>query len=315
MHTYQRTICALVMSWIIVSLSMPVALAQDDAFPAELVTFQPLTTNPVFTGNSTGWDKKIRERGWILQDGDTWRLWYTGYDPDEKPPMMRLGLATSTDGLSWTRSGSEPLLKDLWVEDMMVVEHNSQLWMFAEGLNDQAQLLTSTDGVHWERQGTLDVRLKDGTPIPAGPFGTPVAFLKDGVWHLYYERRDAGIWLATSTDLKTFTNISDTPIIVPGPDKYDELMIAMNQVVPYNNRYYAVLHGTGTPEKPRQWCTYLATSTDLIHWTKFKGNPLLPIPENKSSGQLIPAGNGFRLYTMHDRVDVHVSHKVLQAGE
>lgn len=299
----------------VVTRSLAAVAGEDAEFPQELVSFKPLSSSPVFTGNSAGWDRKIRERGWILKDGDSWRMWYTGYNPEETPPMMRLGYATSNDGLTWLRSGSDPLIKDLWVEDMMVVPHESRLYMFAEGLNDQAQLLVSTDGIHWERKGTLDVRLKDGTPIPAGPFGTPVAFLKDGLWHLFYERRDAGIWLATSSDLNTFTNVSDSPIIVPGPEKYDELMIAMNQVLSYNNRYYAVLHGTGTPQKPREWCTFLATSTDLIHWTKYHGNPLLPIPENKSSGQFVAVEHGFRLYTMHDKVDVHFSTQKLRAAE
>ncbi len=109
-----------------------------------------------------------------------------GYDPDEKPPMMRLGLATSTDGLSWTRFGSEPLLKDLWVEDMMVVEHNNQLWMFAEGLNDQAQLLTSTDGVHWSKKvhSMFASRMAHQSPRAVWNSGG----LSEGcVWHLYYE--------------------------------------------------------------------------------------------------------------------------------
>lgn len=315
MHRQQNHLRMFLLTLVVATLTAALSPAQDDVFPRELVSFRPLAVNPVFIGNSAGWDKKIRERGWILRDGDSWRLWYTGYDPEEKPPMMRLGLATSKDGLTWTRNGSEPLLKELWVEDMMVVPHDHQLLMFAEGLNDQAQLLISSDGVHWTRQGTLDVRLKDGTPIPAGPFGTPVAFLKDDLWHLFYERRDAGIWLATSSDLKVFTNVSDEPIIVPGPDQYDAIMIAMNQVLHHNDRYYAVLHGTGTLQKPREWCTYLATSTDLIHWSKYNGNPLLPIPENKSSGQLIQMAEGFRLYTMHDRIEVHASGNAAQASE
>ncbi|MBL8817681.1 MAG: glycosylase [Planctomyces sp.] len=277
-----------------------------EEIPVELRSFQQHQREPVFTGSVDGWDRRIRERGWIVRDEDWWHLWYTGYNPDETPPIMRLGYATSPDGIKWARHGNQPLIKDLWVEDMMVVRHENLWMMFAEGRNDQAQLLTSSDGIHWTRAGTLDIRLVDGSPIPAGPYGTPTAFYKDGVWNLYYERRDTGIWLARSSDLKVWTNISDDPIIQPGPDSYDAIMIAMNQVFEYKKRYYAVMHGTGTPTKPRQWCTYIAYSDDLIHWKKYSGNPVLPIPENKSSGQLVPFGTGFRLYTMHDKIDLHV---------
>ncbi len=267
--------------------------------------FQPITDQPVFAGDPGQWDAKIRERGWILKEGDLWRLWYTGFDPDQQPPLMKLGYATSSDGLKWERHPQNPLVGDFWVEDMMVVRHGAEYFMFAEGVADQAQLLKSPDGIQWTRIGTLDVRLADGAPIPPGPFGTPTAFFENGGWHLYYERRDAGIWLARSTDMKVWTNVSDMPVLVPGPDSYDSLMIAMNQVIAVDEKYIAVLHGTGSPEKPRQWCTLLAESSDLIHWTKLPINPLRPIAENKSSGQLVQAGNRWRLYTMHDKVEVH----------
>jgi beta-1,2-mannobiose phosphorylase / 1,2-beta-oligomannan phosphorylase len=279
------------------------ARAQDAL--AGTIRVEVAQETPLFEGRAGAWDSKIRERGWILRDGDSWRLWYTGYNPDQQPPMMKLGLATSADGLHWTRTSDHPLISDFWVEDMMVVRHDESYLMFAEGFQDQAQLLESTDGTQWHRIGTLDVRLTNGQPIPPGPFGTPTAFLSDGVWHLYYERRDAGIWLATSTDLKTWTNIQDEPVIVPGPGQYDSLMIAMNQVVRADDRYLAVLHGTGSPARPREWSTTLAESRDLIHWTKRPENPLRPPSENKSSGQLVHDGTGWRLYTMHDHVHVH----------
>lgn len=281
------------------------AAAAADEFPTELVNFTASDRNPTFTGRPGHWDVMIRERGWIVRDGELWRLWYTGYDPAQQPPLMRLGYATSGDGLAWQRHGDRPLIEDLWVEDMMVVRHEDRWLMFAEGKGDQSHLLSSVDGLRWTQLGTLDVRLTNGRPIPPGPFGTPTAYFEAGVWNLFYERRDAGIWLARSTDLKTWTNVSDEPLIVPGPGDYDSLMIAMNQIIRHNGRYYAVLHGTGTPQKPRQWCTTLAESPDLLNWKKYSGNPLLPIPENKSSGQFVHDGVRYRLYTMHEHMDVH----------
>lgn len=282
------------------------AIRADD--PAkEISSFEPVSTEPIFVAAPGQWDTKIRERGWIMKEGDLWRMWYTGYVPDQKPLMMKLGYATSPDGITWTRYSGNPLIGDFWVEDMMIVKHADRYLMFAEGMNDQAQLLESPDGIKWNRLGTLDIRLTNGQPIPPGPFGTPTAFFEDGTWSLFYERRDAGIWLARSTDLKVWTNVSDDPVIRPGPESYDSLMIAMNQVIRVGGKYLAVLHGTGSPEKPRQWCTMLAESTDLIHWTKSSHNPLRPIAENKSSGLLIHDGSNWRLYTMHDQVHLHVT--------
>jgi sucrose-6-phosphate hydrolase SacC (GH32 family) len=188
---------------------------------------------------------------------------------------------------------------------MMVVKNGETYYMFAEGKDDQAQLLTSRDGVRWQREGQLDIRYTNGQPLTAGPYGTPTAWLEDKTWYLFYERSDQGVWLAKSTDLKVWTNVQDEPVLSLGPEPYDKLMIAMNQVIRYGERYYAYYHGSGTAEKPRLWTTNVAVSTDLVHWKKFAGNPLVPERDNKSSGIIVHDGKQFRLYTMHPEVNVH----------
>ncbi len=275
--------------------------------PSAFAEFDAHQMNPVFTGEPGAWDSLIRERGWIMKEDDQYRLWYTGYNPAEQPLKMKLGYATSDDGIVWQRHAKNPIFDDVWVEDMMIVKHKNSYYMFAEGTNDQAQLLKSNDGIQWKQIGSLDVRLTSGEKIPAGPYGTPTAVVKDGVWHLFYERRDAGIWLATSKDMQVWTNVSDEPLLVPGPDGYDKLMIAMNQIIRHNKQWYAVLHGTGSPAKPREWCSYFAVSDDLLTWTKCSNGPVLPVSDNKSSGVLVHDGERYRLYTMHAKVDLHLS--------
>ena len=80
------------------------ATAQQAASSWPLVAWTPIAENPVFTGTGRDtWDRKIRERGYILVgDNGTYDLWYTGY-ADDRPPTMSLGHATSPDGIRWTR--------------------------------------------------------------------------------------------------------------------------------------------------------------------------------------------------------------------
>jgi hypothetical protein len=285
------------------------AMADDavDAFPPELVKFDPIKANLVFQGRGVGnWDEHIRERGWILRDGDKWQMWYTGFEGGggDNGPNLKLGYATSSDGLQWSRYPGNPVYDESWVEDMMVVKRLDTYYMFAEGQHDIAQLLTSTDGIHWTLVGPLDIRLTNGQPISAGPRGTPTAYYENDSWYLFYERRDLGIWLATSKDTKVWTNVDDEPVIKLGPNEYDSRQIALNQIVKYKGRYYAYYHGSGN-EQPRLWSTNVAVSNDLVHWVKYRDNPLLPIEDNKSSGILVDDGKQFRLYTMHDKVEVH----------
>lgn len=277
-----------------------------EAFPPELVEWVAAEGNPVFIGGGeTAWDKKIRERGWILKEGDEYHLWYTGYDATREGLRM-LGYAASRDGRTWQRSPENPLDREHWIEDMQVLKDGDTYYMFAEGKDDVAHLLTSRDRLHWQRVGPLDIRLTSGEPISAGPRGTPTVWIENGVWHLFYERGDKGVWLATSRDRQIWTNVSDDPVIAMGPAAYDKYAVALNQVIKHKGRYYGFYHASDTPEW-KEWSTCIATSRDLVHWEKYGQNPLLK--ENKSSGIVVGEGEAMRLYTMHPVVQMHVRKK------
>jgi len=269
-------------------------------FPKELTDWVPYEGNPLFAGTGTDtWDREIRERGFILREGDTWKLWYTGYD-STKADTKSLGYATSPDGIAWTRDAGNPVYDATWTEDVGVVKREGSYFMFAEGKGDIAHLLTSKDGVRWDDHGRLDVRTRSGEPLSPGPYGTPTVWVEDGTWYLFYERDDKGIWLATSTDREVWRNVQDEPVIALGPAAYDRHAVALNQVVRFQGRYYGVYHANADPEWKGPWTTCLAASDDLVHWEKYEDNPV--IPSDDSSGILVDDGTRMRLYTMHPQM-------------
>ena len=109
---------------------MQPGLAAADDFPPELVRFKQHGDKPVFTAAGSGtWEVKIRERGWIHLDPNSdgtnaakpkYRLWYTGYD-GTREGTKRLGLATSADGIAWTRHKDNPIYDQHWIEDVTVI--------------------------------------------------------------------------------------------------------------------------------------------------------------------------------------------------
>jgi hypothetical protein len=266
-----------------------------------MVHFVSYANNPVFSGtDTTTWDRHIRERGYILKEGKEYHLWYNGYQHIDSE--KHLGYAISGDGYNWKKYADTPIYSSGWVEDMCVLKSGNLYYMFAEGRGDTAHLLTSADRIHWTEMGNLDIRQTNGQPITPGPYGTPTVWKENGTWYLFYERSDLGIWLATSKDTYVWTNVQNDPVIAMGPDAYDLYAVAMDQVIKYKGLYYGYYHASAFKDW-REWTTDVAVSTDLVHWKKYPGNPI--IRENKSSGIMIHDGKRYRLYTMHDKVCVH----------
>jgi hypothetical protein len=280
--------------------------ADDINFPTELVDFVPYAGNPVFggTGKDT-WDRRIRERGYILKEGDLWRLWYTGYNDQPNDAhhsdARYLGYATSPDGLKWSRYGDWPILDTVWTEDVHISRlENLSYRMFAEGRDDIMHWLTSKDGIQWQDHGKVDIRYADGKPLTPGPYGTPCAWGENGKWYLFYERNDRGIWLAASTNGRTWVNVQDAPVLSIGVEPYDKYAIALNQIVKIGGKYFAYYHGNADAHFKGPWTTNVAMSTDLVHWKKYPKNPI--IPTEHSSAILVNDGCQYRMYTMHPDV-------------
>jgi sucrose-6-phosphate hydrolase SacC (GH32 family) len=273
-------------------------------FATEMVDFVPYDHNPLFSGTkSDTWDKQIRERGFILFDEGIYKMWYTGYLGGDNDPKA-LGYATSADGISWTRFSQNPVFSQKWTEDMFVMKHDGKYLMIAEGMNDIAHLLTSDDGIAWQEQGDLVILTVKGDTI-GGPYGTPSVFNDKGKWYLFYERNDLAIWLATSDDLITWTNIQDEPVLGKGPENYDAGAVALNQVIEFKGKYYMFYHGSddaewATPGATSLWTSNVAVSDDLLHWIKYPGNPV--VEGDHSSPVMVKDDKGYRLYTMHNEV-------------
>jgi hypothetical protein len=77
----------------------------------DAIHFTPHEANPVFERDFDGWDQGIFEPSVIHMGSEYW-MFYAGYlEPlDVKTSPIAIGLATSEDGVAWTRRGDGPVL-------------------------------------------------------------------------------------------------------------------------------------------------------------------------------------------------------------
>jgi len=118
------------------------------------------------------------------------------------------------------------------------------------------------------------------TPQPAatgnfesnGAFN-PAVILKDGVFYMFYRAQDKNatstIGLAVSKDGIHFTKRPE-PVIVPDQDYEKPGGCEDPRIMQVGDTYYLTYTGYHAPNTP----TCLATSKDLVHWTKH--GPVLP---------------------------------------
>ena len=101
-------------------------------------------------------------------------------------------------------------------------------------------------------------------------------------------------------------------------DSYSQIALPSTAGRPTASKaVYAYYHGSAHP-KWKEWSTNLAISTELVHWKKYPGNPVLPQDPNdpqRGSAFLVPDGKRFRLYATHPDVRVFVSKQTKAAGE
>jgi len=124
------------------------------------------TANPVLAPDPSAWDSNWVHTPHVIYNpswpaSERWKMWYTGTGEDF---LMKIGYATSSDGVTWTKYASNPVLDfgpaGAWdngaVGDPTVISDGSTYRMWYTGGSDPETLVgigyaTSTDGIHWTR--------------------------------------------------------------------------------------------------------------------------------------------------------------------
>ena len=273
---------------------------------------------------ATGWESRALSRPWVLYDGSSFMMWYSGED---NLGTTTIGLATSTDGVSWSRYSGNPVLKvgapGQWdsgsVNEAAVIRDGAQykMWYsgalyFGNGSIQKYQIgyATSSDGINWARYSGNPVLTTDG----------PVAWDDKWVWRptvistssgyvMYFRGVSFGspaakAGVATSTDGMhwTKTTVLTMPPGASGWDAYSRSIGSLNlgNVMKTGNTY--VMAYSSIKTKTSQSEIGAASSTDGINWAPYSDNPVITFGQSgwDSNGVISPmmvaVGNQYLVY-------------------
>ncbi|MFQ6615154.1 MAG: carboxypeptidase regulatory-like domain-containing protein [Fidelibacterota bacterium] len=176
--------------------------------------------NPVLDlGTSGSWEDEAVNQPSVFFDGATYHMWYSGEDGS----TGRIGYATSSDGVTWTKYAANPVLDvgtpgawdSLWVAAPIVVFDGSSyhMWYVGFGGNNGIGYATSDDGIIWTRYAGNPV-LERGTSgdFDDGFLWSPEVVFDGTTYHMWYTGIDGGHWAvgyASSTDGVTWTKHTD----------------------------------------------------------------------------------------------------------
>jgi hypothetical protein len=227
----------------------------------------------------------------LLINGTYW-TYYIG----DVGGRMGIKLAKSTDGIKFDTPqsvlgvGATGAFDSNYASFPGVWYENGTFYLVYEGAGDGSKgfngdigLATSTDGVNFTKQGVILWHNKSGWE--SVNIGTPSLYKENGVWYLHYHGYDGNtcqIGVASGTDLMHLTKASANPIIKSIPGTAQAGTAGRRGIVKNGSRYYMVYEvseakpaGAGGFEGVK-WSSSMASSSDLINWTGFSQNNVLP---------------------------------------
>ena len=184
------------------------------ATSADYVNWTKNIANPVLDlGESGSWDSARVSNPFVLYDGTQYCMWYAGYDNTN----MRIGYATSADGIVWNKHASNPVLDlgtngsmdsagvsgpTVILETALLTGDTYRMWYTGyDGVNFKIGYATSEDGIAWNKHASNPVLSgESGTWDEVGVSSPAVVFTGSNycMWYEGYNGDNTKIGYATS---------------------------------------------------------------------------------------------------------------------
>ncbi|MDD8025168.1 MAG: FlgD immunoglobulin-like domain containing protein [Acidobacteriota bacterium] len=248
--------------------------------------------NPIFKPGASGsWESISSDCQTVLYHDGTYYMWYSG---TPQGLNAQQGLATSSDGIHWTRHPDNPVLRlgaaGEWDNSIMICQHvlfdkeegvfkmwylgGSSAGVFAIGY------ATSPDGAHWTKYAGNPV-MRTTEPWEGTTIEGQTLLKVNGVYKMWFGGIDldtdiSHVGYAESPDGIHWTKYAGNPILSPAegsPLPWDGYSVDTPDVH-YDGRLYHMYYRGWRREAGISWIGH-ATSPDGLVWTRDAGNPIL----------------------------------------
>ena len=273
--------------------------------------WQKSPENPVLSLTPGSFDSQNIFAPAIAKQNGTYYLYYSGGPSGpltgEDYINHQLGLATSTDGVHFTKLG-QPLLplgtRDNFHATPTLLRNpqgdlqldQSGTWhMFFNGNRaDDVEHATSTDGVHWTKDPL--------GPVYQNAYAPNILKVGDEYRMYYVHKPASGNWqihMATGSSIYSLQPSTANPILTQS-QSWESSNLFYPYVMQDNGVWTMFYGGYWTPGKTAMGT---ATSTDGVHWTKTPSNPILTPTSGSaydslytSSEAIIRDGDVYRMF-------------------
>lgn len=216
----------------------------------------------------------------ILYEGGSYKMWYRG----NAGVNSKLGYATSSDMITWTKYGSNPISLTMpsgktCAYYYYILKVSGTYYLYASVYpGDNLYRWSSADGLSWNLDNSGNPVLETGSGWEANAICNPAVIYDDDQptykWQMIYEALGSAfqIGYAYSSDGLSWTKYSGNPVLPAISGTWRHTATGNPELFKHNGVYYAIYGGVSSAGL---WTIGVSRSFDMINWDDYDFNPLI----------------------------------------